>query len=132
MSDSYLALLAAITARLTGDATLIALVPAARIYNDVPDNVTFPFIVVRIESAPFDTKTENGMTHTVTVSAFDRKSTSQSVAAIRARVYDLLHKQEAAIGAGLNFINFTGVNPVIKDPDGRTWQAVAQFDATIS
>ena len=132
MSDSYLPLLAAIRARLVGDATLTALVPAARIYSDVPDNPTFPLVTIRIESAPFDTKTENGMAHTVTVSVFDRKETPESVGNIRARIYTLLHKQEAAIGAGLDFINFTGVNPVFKDPDGATWQAVAQFNATIS
>jgi len=131
MSDSYLALLDEMIADMKADATLTAIV-GQRIYSDIPDNPTFPLALVNISSQPFDTKTTNGMEHTAQVSIFSRKTSPEEAADARAAVYNLFHKQEAALSAaGVSVIIFNGVAPVFKDPDGKTWQALIQFRVII-
>ncbi len=131
MTDSYLPLLAAMLSAMNANAALTALV-GQRIYADVPDNPTLPYVVLTISSAPFDDKTQNGMEHTAQVSIFDRKPSPASVGAIRAAVYNLFHKQESALSsAGVWSIIITGANPTFKEPDGQTWQSVMQFKVNI-
>lgn len=133
MSDSYLPLLSNVISVLKADAPLTALVPAVRIYSDVPDNPTFPYISVTIDSQPFDTKTELGMEHTLQVSIFGRNPDPSQVGFIRAAVYNALHRQEASLtSAAVDSIIMNGVSPTFKDPDGQTWVGVVQFQVIIS
>lgn len=103
-----------------------------RIYNDVPDNPDFPYVVVGINPAPYDTKTETGMEHTMQMSIFSRKTSSIEAANIRTAIYNLLHRQESALtAAAVDNIIFTGLAPTFKEPDGQTWQAIIQFRVVI-
>lgn len=109
-------------------ATPVTALVGQRIYTDIPAGVTMPFIRVSIISAPSNTKTTKGMDHTVQVSSFDQKDTLESVANIREKVYAAIDRNEAAFVNSTPFmVEMTGTNPIIKDPDGQTWQAVAQF-----
>jgi len=128
MSDSFLPVFSAVIAALKANGALIALVPAARIYSDVPDNPTFPFIICSMTSQPNDTKTESGMIHTLQVSAFSRSKTLADVAAIRSAVYNVLHKQEASFtAAGVYGILFSGTSFLLKESDGITYHSPMQF-----
>jgi len=132
MSDSYLPVLAAVIAALKADATLTAIVPAARIYSDVVDNPTFPFVVVSMASSPFDTKTTSGMTHTCQVSIFSRKTSPQELGQARSAVYNVLHKQETSFaGIGVSDIMFNGTAPTLKESDGQTWHCPMQYRITV-
>lgn len=131
MTDSYLPWLAAAISALKSDATLSGLV-GGRVYADVPDNPTFPYIEVTLTSAPFDTKTENHMDHTMQVAIYSRTPSPKVLGQIRSAVYDLFHKQNSDFESeGVSVILFTGVAPVIKDPDGQTWQCPMQFQVII-
>lgn len=131
MSDSYKPLLAAIIARLKAD-TAITNQVGQRIYNDVPDNETFPYIAITISSSPFDTKTGAGMEHNLQCNVFSRQTSSNEAATIRAAIYNSLNRQETALNAaGVDVIIFNGVAPVLKEPDGKTWNGVLQFKVMI-
>lgn len=129
MTDTYLPVLAAVIARLKANATITAIV-GQRIYSDVVDNPTFPFIRVEIQSADYSTDTGTGMEHTVQFSGFSRKVSPDEAGQIRAAVYNLFNRQENALSAsGICNILHNGVAFITKEADGKTWNATIQFRA---
>lgn len=136
MADTFKPLMKAIIAKLAANTAIMAYVGSApaRIYANVPQNTTFPYIRVSITSAPFDSKSTTGMDHSITVQAFSRKSSDEEAAAIRSAAYTLLHRGESGLtldnGTVFN-INYDGVGFVEQEPDGKTWQALAQFRAVV-
>ena len=134
MADSWFDLMKGVIAALKGDATIFAIV-GNNVFSDVPQNETFPYIAISIQSSPSDTKTSTGMLHTLQISAFSRKDKSPEEATdIRKAVYNLLHRQESAItldSGTLVSMLFSGVSFARKELDGVTWQATMQFDVLI-
>lgn len=123
--------MAAVIAALKADATLTGIV-STRIYSDVPDNETFPYVVVNLFSADYSVKESPGMEHTVQVSAFSRDTSVNQVSNIRQRVYNILNRNEAGLSsASVSNVVFNGISDVFKEPDGKTWQAAIQFRAVI-
>lgn len=134
MSDSYKPLLKGIIAALLADGTISGIV-GARVYSDVPQNDTFPYVIVSIQSGPFDTKTSVGMTHTVQVSCFSREDSPSQAGDLCAAVYSALNRNEGGItldSGNLTRLNFSGVGFVGKEPDGVTWQGTRQFEAIVN
>jgi len=130
MSDTTLSVMAAVIAALKASGALTAIV-GQRIYSDVPDNPVFPFVVVTVQSAPFDTQTTTGMDHTVQVSCFSRSKTLQEAVSVREKVYNILNRGEASLtSAGVWRSIYSGVGPVLKEGDGATWQALTQYTIT--
>lgn len=131
MADSYLPLLQAAISGIKANGSISALV-GTRVYSDVPDNPTFPFIVVEISSSPYDTKTSEGMEHTLTCDIYSRETTPKTNGDIRAALYTLLHRQETALtGVTINNIICNGLAVTFKEPDGKTWHGVIQFRVVI-
>lgn len=133
MSDSYLVLLKAVIAALKADATLTGIV-SQRIYSQVPQNATFPYVAVRIQSSPYDTKGDLGMEHLVDVSAYSRADTPLEAGNMRSAIYDILNRSESSItldsGTLVNMI-YSSVGTITKEPDGITWQAFSRFRAVV-
>lgn len=133
MADSYLPLVKKIIAALKADGTLSAIV-SARVYTEVPQEATFPYVIVHVTSLPFDSADTTGMEHTINVQGFSRLPTSREAAAIRAAVYAVLHRTESSLtlDTGQLFnINYTGLGFVTQELDGVTWQSLAQFRAVV-
>lgn len=137
MVDTYKPLLKSIIAKLKATTTIIAYVgsgTSSRIYTNVPQDTTFPYIRVNISSAPYDTDDTTGMEHTITIQCFSRKPTDEEAAAMRAAVYAVLNRNESAFtldsGTLIN-IQYDGVGFVEQEPDGKTWQGLAQFRAVV-
>ncbi len=135
MADSYKPLLKSIIAKIAATTSIMGYIGSpARVYANVPQNTTFPYIRVGISSAPFDSKDTTGMEHTVTVQCFSRKSTDEEAAALCAAVYALLHRNESAfsLDAGTLFhLHYDGIGFIDQEPDGKTWQATASFRAVV-
>lgn len=137
MADTYKPLLKAIIAKMAATTSITGYVgsgASCRIYANVPQNTTFPYIRVSISSAPFDTKDTTGMEHTVTIQCFSRKSTDEEAAALRAAVYAVLNRNESGLSldSGTLFhIHYDGVGFVEQEPDGKTWQALSTFRAVV-
>lgn len=133
MADTFLPILKAITAKLRANTSVMGYV-ATRIYSNVPQNTTFPYIRLTIDSSPFDTVSTTGMEHSINVQIFSRDASPNEAGAIRAAVYNLLHRNESAftLDNGTLFnINLDGLGFLEQEPDGKTWQAMAQFRAVV-
>lgn len=129
MTDTYLPVLSAVIARLKANSTITGLV-SQRIYSDVVDNPTFPFIRVEIQSGDYSTKENAGMEHIIQISAFSRDVSPNQAGQIRAAIYNLFNRQENALsGAGICNILHNGVALLFKEPDGKTWNSTIQFRA---
>lgn len=133
MADTFLPLLKAVIAKLKLNTSVMGYV-GTRVYADTPQSTAFPYIVVSIQSGPFDTTTTTGMEHTVTVQIFSRDPSPQEAGNIRAAVYNLLHRNESSftLDSGTLFnLNYSGVGFIEQEPDGKTWQGLAQFRAVV-
>lgn len=86
----------AIYTALNADGTLGGLIDS--IYDNVPDNAVFPYLVIgEFTSVTFDDKTSNGTNTTVTLHAFTQDRDKHLVHDILARTYDLLHTVELSV-----------------------------------
>lgn len=133
MADTHRPLMKAIIAKLLANTSVSGLV-SSRVYSNVPQNTTFPYIRVSIDSAPYDSKDTTGMDHTVTVQIFSRNGSSDQAAQIRSAVYNVLHRTESSFtldSGNLFILQYTGVGFVEQEPDGTTWQGLAQFRAVV-
>lgn len=133
MSDTYLPLMKGVIAALKADGTVSGLV-STRVYSDVPQDETFPYIVVEIDSEDYSSKTFSGMGHEVRIHAYSRKKSPKEIGDIRDAAYDVIHRQEGSIALDngvLSHVNFsTGL--MFKEPDGVTWHGVSVFNAFIT
>lgn len=133
MTDTFLPLTKAIIAALKADSTISANV-SGRVYTEVPQNAEFPYIVLRLQSEPFDVKNDTGMQHTADVSVYSRTSSPLEVGTLRAAVYNVLNRAESSLtldsGTLVSMIH-SGVGDIVKEPDGITWKGFLRFDAIV-
>jgi|AKVG01.1.fsa_nt_gi hypothetical protein len=130
MSDSYKPLLKAVIAKLKTD----NVVAGDRVYTDIPQNETFPYVHVAVSAIPYATKDTSGMEHTVQVQAFDRTADPESVADIRSAVFNSLDRNESGLTLDtgtLSVLEYNGTSDIFKEGDGVTWQGLIQFKAII-
>ena len=130
-ADSQWPLQQAVHAALSGDATLQGLLGVpARVFDHVPPGSAFPYLVLgEATSAPFDAKTEDGMTQTLTIHAWSRyrglKETKEIMAAVAAALDD---RALAVAGHTLALLRFE-FGATFLDPDGLTRHGVQRFRA---
>lgn len=135
MADGFaLALQKGLRAALAADAGVAALV-GARIYDEPPQNVTFPYIRFGdIEPGAFDTDTIEGAITGLSIEAHSR-SASGRVEAVRMveAVRDALHRQEASVTvAGHTLVELIyQTYSVTRDDEGRGYTAVISLQAML-
>ena len=133
MADTYLSLLKGVIAALKGTSSITSIV-STRIYSDVPRKEVFPYIVVSIESAPYDTKTFSGSERLLQITAYSKNKSPEQAGRIRSKAYDLLHNNASSIAltqGDLTNIQYVTGN-MFKEPDGVTWQSLIQFRVIIT
>jgi hypothetical protein len=93
------ALQAAIYTRLTSYTPLTTALGGARVFDHVPQNQPFPYVVLGDDTlVDWSTKTNNGWEATLTLHCWDRpKAGRKSVKTILGHLYDALHRQEASV-----------------------------------
>lgn len=117
-------------AALAADGALLALLGGERLYDDVPQNAAFPYVVIdQMQLRDWSTGTERGTEHMLMLhvwSRYDGKRETHEIAdAVRA-VLD---------GAALTLGNHRLVNlahqfsDLKRDPDGETYHGVLRFRA---
>ena len=109
-----------------------AAVSPAKVYDHVPQNVAFPYCALGdSEAREWDTDTELGQEHTITLHYFSRDARGQrAVKEALKRLQDALHDQSLALetGAALVLLLFE-FSRTFLDPDGLTYHGVIQFRA---
>lgn len=125
MSDSYRTVIQKIIVSVKGNAALNTAI-GGRVYTNVPQNETFPYVVVGIDSSDFSTKDTAGMEHVIQFDIYSRTATTDQVSNIRKMIYDLFNRDESK--SDTDIIDYqTGA--LFKEPDGVTWHGVIQFRA---
>lgn len=129
MADSTLESLKAVVTRLKAHAGTAALV-GTRVYSRVPQNATFPYIKVSLESDIFEADDFSGMSHTLRIQAFSRKFAPKECLDIRTQADDALDRQELLVsisGFNLVLLERSGVSTYFQEDDGETWQSIVEF-----
>jgi len=104
-----------------------------RIYLDVPQGDSFPFLSIDIQGQEADTKTTNAAMYRVAVNVWDRSKTIVDAIDIMAAVKAALHRQESNITMDNNtlvMIDLVTEN-CFKDADGTTWHGIIEFNAYV-
>ena len=124
-ADSQWAVQQAVHTALTGDAALIALVPAARITDHVPQDSAFPYISIGESSAgEWDSKDSDGMEQTLTINAWSQYRGLKEVKQIMGAIVDALDKAALTVtGHDLVLLRFEFSDTML-DPDGLTRHGV--------
>lgn len=113
--------------------TLSAYVPlTANIYDDVPQDSDFPYVVVGDDAhADWSTDTELGVTAVVTVHTWSRARGKKETKELQGHIYDALNRATLA-ASGYNFVSIDLVSSEsFIDADGLTRHGVQTFNAII-
>lgn len=132
MSLHSTALQTAIYSLLSADSTLDGLVGNNRIYDEVPQNSAYPYVVIGEETTiDAGTKDKDAQEFTQTIHIWSRYRGSKQTKEIAQRIYTLLHNVAISV-SGASFVNsrnefFT----ILLDDDGLTRHGVMRFRVVI-
>ncbi|MGO7756818.1 DUF3168 domain-containing protein [Rhizobium ruizarguesonis] len=96
MVDSAASVIKAAVAALKANTAVTTLV-AGRVFSDVPEAATFPYIVLSIQSQPFAANDFSGQSHTLKIQTFSRDKTIGGALLVRAAALTALDRNESAL-----------------------------------
>lgn len=134
MSFSQRDLYKGIIARLKAYSDLTDIV-GQRIYTNVPNNPTFPYLTVTINSSDDSLKDRARQEHTLAIQSYSRDSAVGELVLIHEEIFNALSRKESSVtldnGLILNLLLETVAGPV-KDPDGKTWLQVSLYTVSMA
>lgn len=131
MADSALDLLSAVQARLKANADLVAIV-GDKVHGAPPANPPYPYVLITCQSEPWAAQDIEGMKHTLRVQGFVRDTKPATALAIRKIVFAALNRCESVLNIpGLVLIEHDGLADCFPEEDGKTYQSIIEFSATI-
>ena len=117
----------ALYTRLSTDIDIIALV-AGRVFDDVPQGSTYPYIVIGDDTTnEDDTQTYLGTRATMTIHTWSRYSGKMETKTIMKAIYSALHREPLTLSAGNNWELLLDFEDTFMDPDGETRHGVQRF-----
>ena len=123
--------LAAIQARLEGDATLIALVPAARIANFLPQKAAYPHIFYQLDEETMAIKLDPDVNITLQIDIWSDKSSLKEILQVRDALYNALHDQPLTLSTNDNYgIYYQRLDSDL-EPDGATYRGTVTFNLLV-
>lgn len=133
MADSALAVIEGVITRLLA-LTPVTSIVGTKVYTDVPQQTKPPYIVLSIDSGDWSTKTTSDMRHTLRVQSFSDKKGLKECLTLRSAIVNALDRQEDNVtlsSGSVMLLQKGGLNTAFKEPDGKTWQSVVQFDIIV-
>ena len=134
MSSAALALQQSIYAALVADAAITTLLGVNRIYDDVPQGSTLPYLTIgqtteRDWSTGGDTATDDGAEHLLTLHVWSDARGKKQTHAILAALRSALHDEQLTL-SGHRLINLRHeFSEARRAPDGETIHGLARFRA---
>ena len=115
---------------LTTDAPLTALLGGANVFDDVPQDVSFPYVTLaQSEARDWSTGTEDGSEHIVTVQVWSRAGGKKDVQGIVQAIKDVLHDADLAL-TDHRLINLRQeLSEARLEADGETYRATLRYRA---
>lgn len=130
-TTSLLAFQKAIYDRISGDATIIALISGVYDYPD--EEQTFPFITIgSLNSVDFSTHTYNGLEYDLDVHVWSRKTGKKECKDIMDNVYRLFHNYVLTVTGFTHVITWFKFEDIERDPDGKTYHGIVSFKAIVN
>jgi len=127
-AQSLWAVQAAVYERLAGDTALAALLPASGIFDAVPDDTPFPYIVFGdLTARPADTQGTTGYDITLDIETYSRNAGMKEAKGLMQAVYDCLHNQSFSIEGQTLLLCLETASNCTLQPDGRTRKSVQRF-----
>lgn len=134
MADSARAVIKGVIARLKA-VTAVTDIVGQRIYTEVPQTTSFPYIRVGITSEPFAASDFSDMQHTLRIQCFSKTDDVSECLLTRTEVYNVLDRQEGNItldAGNLVKCEFSGLADAFLENDGMIWQGVIEFDLIVN
>ena len=102
------------------------------IYDDVPENTAYPYVVIGEETASNDgSKTLDGIEYTLTIHAWSRYRGRREIKEIMQSVYENLHDTAITV-TGASLVNVRQeFNTTLAENDGITRHGVMRFRAVV-
>jgi hypothetical protein len=120
----------ALFAALAADATLLALLGGARVYDDVPQASAFPYIAFGPSTTrDWSTASDTGSEHAITLNVWSQGKGRAQVHQIMTAARDALHGQALSLD-GHRLINLRHeFSEARRSTDGETYHGTARFRA---
>jgi hypothetical protein len=134
MSGPGIALQTAVYNKLTGDATLVALLASASsVYDSPPENVAMPYLTIGDDPAEdFGSATFRGRDAQIQVHTWAQGKGHKSAKEIMDRIWSLLHEGSLTLsGHTLVLMRFVSDRIMVDPDDGRTYHGVQIFRALL-
>jgi hypothetical protein len=130
MSTAAAALRAAIHDALTADAPLTGLLGGPKIYDEVPNSASFPYVTLgEARVADWSTGNDTGEEHQLTLHAWSRQGGHREAHVIAGALLQALDDAPLTL-AGHTLVNLRfAVADVRREADGRTYRAAVRFRA---
>ena len=131
MTDPGFALQKSVIAALRADSGLVALLGnPARVYDDPPRGLSFPYVSVGPATlADWDTATERGHLHRLTLDIWSRQGGRKEVRAVLGAIETVLHDAALALdGHRLINLRFEFAD-IFRDEDGETIRGTVRYRA---
>lgn len=130
-ADSQWPLQQTVHTALSGDVTLQGFLGnPARIYDHVPQDATFPYLVMGEATAgAFDTKTEDGMEQRLSLHIWSRYRGLKETKEIMAAVIAVLDQASLVVAGHVLVLLRLDSSATFLDPDGLTRHGVQRFRA---
>ena len=130
MATASWALQQAIFDALTGDAPLIALLGAARIYDDVPQRTPHPYVTIGQSTIrDWSTGTDDGAEHLLTLHVWSRAGGRREAHEIMGALRDAVHDRLLPL-AGHRLVNLRHeLSEARREADGDTYHGIVRFRA---
>ena len=121
---------AAVHDALAADPALVALLGGAKVYDEPPRGVAFPYVTLgEMRVADFSTGSEPGAEHQLTLHAWSRQGGQREAHLITGVLLQALDDAPLTL-ADHRLINFRfAVADVRREADGRTYHALVRFRA---
>jgi hypothetical protein len=130
MATAAAALRAAIHDALAADTPLTSLLGGARVYDEPPQNPSFPYVTLgEARVSDFSTGTERGEEHQLTLHAWSRQGGHKEAHLIAGALLQALDDASLPLDDH-RLVNFRfALADVRREADGRTYHALVRFRA---
>lgn len=125
-------LIKGLIARLKAYSALVTLI-GTRIFTDVPQKATFPYVTIDVSSDEAYNKTAKSKRFQVVFNSWSREKDMAEAANIIQKIEDSIDRQETSITLDSGTLVMLQLisEDCYKDPDGITWHGVGIYNAYI-
>ncbi len=115
---------------LVGDSTLTMLLSGPKIYDDVPQGTSFPYVTIGESTVrDWSTGSDDGLEHILTLHVWSRSRGRKQVHEIMDAMADKLHDADLPV-AGHRLVNFRHeLSEARRENDGETYHGIVRYRA---